>query len=79
MKYISMKMEPKGMRPPAAEMTQGLRYHLRSGMGLGMRLTLRVAGVAGVAGGQWQRWLDCWPVGQRRMWDSCHHMLHWLP
>lgn len=41
MKYISMKMDPKGSSPPAAMMTSGRRYHTRSGMGDGMRFTLR--------------------------------------
>ena len=41
MKYISMKMEPKGSRPPTAAMAHGRRYHALSGMGEGMRFTLR--------------------------------------
>ena len=40
MKYISMKMEPKGRRPPTRAMMWGRRYHFLSGMGEGMRLTL---------------------------------------
>ena len=39
MKYISMKMEPKGRRPPMSAMTVGCRYHCRAGMGDGMRFT----------------------------------------
>ena len=39
MKYISMKMEPKGSRPPMAAMTGGRRYQARPGMGDGMRFT----------------------------------------
>lgn len=39
MKYISMKMEPKGSRPPMSAMTSGCRYHCRAGMGDGMRFT----------------------------------------
>ena len=39
MKYISMKMEPKGSRPPMAAMTGGRRYQARPGTGLGMRFT----------------------------------------
>jgi hypothetical protein len=41
MKYISMKMEPKGSRPPTSAITDGRRYHFLSGIGEGMRLTLR--------------------------------------
>ena len=41
MKYISMKMEPKGSRPPTAAITGGRRYHFLSGMGEGMRFTLQ--------------------------------------
>lgn len=40
MKYISMKMDPKGSSPPAATIMAGLRYHWRLGMGDGMRFTL---------------------------------------
>ena len=40
MKYISMKMLPKGSSPPASATTHGRRYHFLSGMGLGMRFTL---------------------------------------
>lgn len=40
MKYISMKMEPKGSRPPMRAMMLGCRYHFLAGIGLGMRLTL---------------------------------------
>ena len=39
MKYISMKMEPKGSRPPMSAMTLGRRYHWRSGMGDGILFT----------------------------------------
>ena len=39
MKYISMKMEPKGNRPPMRAMTRGRRYQARAGTGLGMRFT----------------------------------------
>jgi hypothetical protein len=35
----SMKMEPKGSRPPASAMAAGRRYQGRGGMGEGMRLT----------------------------------------
>ena len=41
MKYISMKMDPKGSRPPMRAITLGLRYHCRSGMGEGIRFTLQ--------------------------------------
>jgi len=41
MRYISMKMEAKGSRPPTTAMACGVRYHALSGMGLGMRLTLQ--------------------------------------
>ena len=39
MKYISMKMEPKGSRPPIRAITLGCRYHFFAGMGEGMRFT----------------------------------------
>lgn len=38
-KYISMKMLPKGRRPPIKEITDGVRYHFFSGIGRGMVLT----------------------------------------
>ena len=40
MKYISMKMDPKGNRPPMSAITQGCRYHFFVGIGDGMRFTL---------------------------------------
>ena len=39
MKYISMKMDPKGRRPPMRAITLGRRYHFLWGMGEGMRFT----------------------------------------
>ena len=39
MKYISMKMDPNGSRPPMRAMTDGRRYHFLCGMGEGMRFT----------------------------------------
>ena len=54
MKYISMKMEPKGSRPPTREMTHGRRYHRLSGMGEGMRLTLH-GGRQWRGRGKWKR------------------------
>ena len=39
MKYISMKMLPKGSSPPISEITDGVRYHFFSGMGRGMVFT----------------------------------------
>ena len=38
-KYISMKMLPKGSRPPINEMTEGVRYHFFSGIGRGIVFT----------------------------------------
>ena len=46
MKYISMKMDPKGSSPPMRAITQGRRYHCRSGMGEGILLTLQ--GLSGI-------------------------------
>ena len=47
MKYISMKMEPKGSRPPMRAITQlACRYHCRSGMGEGILFTLQ--GLSGI-------------------------------
>ena len=40
MKYISMKMEPKGSTPPTATITQGSMNHFFSGIGLGTALIL---------------------------------------
>lgn len=39
MKYISMKMDPNGNRPPMRAMTLGRKYHFLCGMGEGMRFT----------------------------------------
>ena len=39
MKYISMKIDPKGRRPPAATIAAGVRYHALGGTGEGMRFT----------------------------------------
>ncbi len=39
MKYISMKMDPNGSRPPVSAITGGRRYHCFAGMGDGMRFT----------------------------------------
>lgn len=39
MKYISIKMLPKGRRPPTIEITDGLRYHFFSWIGRGIVLT----------------------------------------
>ena len=39
MKYISMKMDPNGSRPPVSAITGGRRYHCLAGMGDGMRFT----------------------------------------
>jgi hypothetical protein len=38
-KYISMKMLPKGSKPPMIETTRGVRYHFFSGIGRGMVFT----------------------------------------
>lgn len=40
MKYISIKMDPKGRMPPTATMTQGSMNHFFSGMGLGTAFIL---------------------------------------
>ena len=40
MKYISMKMDPKGSTPPTATITQGSMNHFFSGIGLGTALIL---------------------------------------
>ncbi len=40
MKYISMKMLPKGSKPPTSDITGAVRYHLFWGMGEGIRFTL---------------------------------------
>ena len=39
MKYISMKIEPNGRRPPMSAMMCDCRYHFLAGMGEGMRFT----------------------------------------
>lgn len=39
MKYISMKMEPKGNRPPMSAIMMGRKYHCRSGIGDGILFT----------------------------------------
>ena len=46
MKYISMKMDPKGSRPPMMAMTWGVRYHFFRGMGRAMVFTRQ--GLSGV-------------------------------
>ena len=38
-KYISIKMLPKGSRPPMREIIDGVKYHFFSGIGRGMVLT----------------------------------------
>src|SRR5690625_4374592 len=39
MKYISMKMEPKGRMPPSTTITEGSMNHFFSGMGRGTAFT----------------------------------------
>jgi hypothetical protein len=39
MKYVSMKIEPKGRKPAMRQTKSGEAYHGRSGMGRGMGLT----------------------------------------
>jgi hypothetical protein len=41
MKYISMKMLPKGRMPPSRMMVSGSMNHFFSGMGRGTAFTLR--------------------------------------
>lgn len=56
MKYISMKMDPKGRSPPRTEITSGVRYHFFAGMGRGMDLTRQ--GLSGApAAWEWECWV----------------------
>lgn len=62
MKYISMKMDPKGSSPPMSAIIQGLRYQWRSGMGEGILLTLH-----GLSGSPFQfRPITCEPLRRVR-------------
>ena len=68
MKYISMKMDPKGSRPPMRAITVGLRYHCRSGMGEGIRFTLQ-----GLSGSPFQlRPITCASTGSQHLTSPSH-------